>query len=111
AAIVSLALVQAVVSAYARLAASPVSRAHVKALLCEHGCSKLKFEDVRWKTGSSRGAGKRCDVGVGPCGGGIYADGVPSKWSEAQVWVTAARRVVFGIIARNKKSPSLWDGD
>uniref|UniRef100_UPI001E57139D hypothetical protein n=1 Tax=Xanthomonas campestris pv. translucens TaxID=343 RepID=UPI001E57139D len=67
----------------------------------------------RWKTGSSIGAGKRGDVGVGPGGGGIYAEGVPSKWSEAQVraWVTAARRVVFGIIARNKKSPSLWDGD
>lgn len=69
----------------------------------------LKFEDVLWKSEASSGAGKRCDVGVGPRGGGIYADVLPSKWSEpqARAWLTAARVVVFGILARNKKSPSL----
>ncbi|WP_309922221.1 PepSY domain-containing protein [Xanthomonas sp. 1678] len=79
-------------SAYAQAPAAqgsaPLTQAQVRALLSEQGYTKLdrlKFEDGLWKTEATSGDGKHSDVRVGPRGGRVYAEGVPSKLSEAEV--------------------------
>lgn len=67
---------------------APLTQAQVRALLSEQGYTKLdtlKFEDGLWKTEAMSGDGKRGDVRIGARGGRIYAEGVPSKLSEAEV--------------------------
>ncbi|QNH19300.1 Peptidase propeptide and YPEB domain protein [Xanthomonas sp. GW] len=87
----SLSLALAVGSAHAQApapAGPALTQAQVKALLSEQGYTKLdklKFEDGLWKTEATSGDGKRGDVRVGARGGRIYAEGVPSKLSEAEV--------------------------
>lgn len=87
----SLSLALAVGSAHAQAPAqggAVLTQAQVKALLGEQGYTKLdtlKFEDGLWKTEATSGDGKRGDVRVGAHGGRVYAEGVPSKLSEAEV--------------------------
>jgi len=87
----SLSLALAVGSAHAQAPAPggpALTQAQVKALLSEQGYTKLdklKFEDGLWKTEATSGDGKRGDVRVGARGGRIYAEGVPSKLSEAEI--------------------------
>ena len=85
----SLSLALAVGSAHAQAPGGPaLTQAQVKALLSEQGYTKLdklKFEDGLWKTEATSGDGKRGDVRVGARGGRIYAEGVPSKLSEAEI--------------------------
>ncbi|QNH10778.1 PepSY domain-containing protein [Xanthomonas sp. SI] len=87
----SLSFALAVGSAHAQApapAGPALTQAQVKALLSEQGYTKLdklKFEDGLWKTEATSGDGKRGDVRVGARGGRIYAEGVPSKLSEAEV--------------------------
>ncbi|WP_369935605.1 PepSY domain-containing protein [Xanthomonas tesorieronis] len=88
---VSLSFALAVGSAHAQAPAqggAVLTQAQVKALLGEQGYTKLdklKFEDGLWKTEATSGDGKRGDVRVGAHGGRIYAEGAPSKLSEAEV--------------------------
>ncbi|MBN6104854.1 PepSY domain-containing protein, partial [Xanthomonas sp. CFBP 8703] len=87
----SLSLALAVGSAHAQAPAPggpALTQAQVKALLSEQGYTKLdklKFEDGLWKTEATSGDGKRGDVRVGARGGRIYAEGLPSKLSEAEI--------------------------
>ncbi|WP_369978811.1 PepSY domain-containing protein [Xanthomonas bundabergensis] len=65
-----------------------LTQSQVKALLSEQGYTKLdrlKFEDGLWKTEATSGDGKRGEVRVGPRGGRVYAEGVPSKLSASEV--------------------------
>lgn len=87
----SLSLALAIGSAHAQAPAqggAVLTQAQVKALLSEQGYTKLdtlKFEDGLWKTEATSGDGKRGDVRVGARGGRVYAEGTPSKLSEAEV--------------------------
>ncbi|MDL5365814.1 PepSY domain-containing protein, partial [Xanthomonas sp. NCPPB 2654] len=84
----SLAAGSASAQAPATQGSAPLTQAQVRALLSEQGYTKLdrlKFEDGLWKTEATSGDGKHGDVRVGPRGGRVYAEGVPSKLSEAEV--------------------------